>query len=97
MQTQNKTGDEAKKPHKSIPRSIFLSLSVVTVAYILLNTSLTLMVPYYSIDHSAPAVSAFGQIGLDWAKVVVGVGATAAITSRFVELVIASEYDSRKI
>ena len=63
---------------------------MVTLAYILLNTSLTLMVPYYTIDYSAPAVSAFGQIGLDWAKVVVGVGATAAITSRLDGVIVVS-------
>ena len=80
------TGDEAKNPRKSIPRSIFLSMSVVSVVYILLNLSLTLMIPYYKLDANAPAVSAFGDIGLGWAKVVVGVGATFAISSRFESL-----------
>jgi len=41
------TGEEAKTPQRSIPLSLLLSLSFVTVAYIGISVVLTMMVPYY--------------------------------------------------
>lgn len=74
-------GEEAKNPAKSIPLATLVAMVVVTVAYILVAASLTLMVPYYSIDPAAALSEAFATKGVNWVKYLVAVGSLVGMTT----------------
>ncbi|KAK7084148.1 hypothetical protein SK128_016745 [Halocaridina rubra] len=74
-------GEEAKDPAKSIPRATIVSMSVVTIGYIMVGATLTLMVPYYTLNPAAALPDAFAAHGATWAKYVVSVGALCGMTT----------------
>ncbi|MPC14296.1 Cationic amino acid transporter 4 [Portunus trituberculatus] len=74
-------GEEAKEPAKSIPRATLVSMSVVTAGYVLVGATLTLMVPYYSLNPAAAIPDAFAAHGATWAKYVVSIGALCGMTT----------------
>ncbi|XP_042219105.1 cationic amino acid transporter 4-like isoform X2 [Homarus americanus] len=74
-------GEEAKNPARSIPRATLVSMSVVTVGYVLVGGTLTLMVPYYNLNPAAALPDAFAVHGANWAKYVVSVGALCGMTT----------------
>lgn len=74
-------GEEAKDPAHSIPRATLVSMSVVTVGYIMVAATLTLMVPYYTLNPAAALPDAFAAHGAHWAKYVVSVGALCGMTT----------------
>lgn len=67
--------EEAKNPKRSIPLSIIISLTVVFVAYFLISTVLTMMLPYYAQDAEAPLPHVFEYYGWTVAKWIVSIGA----------------------
>jgi basic amino acid/polyamine antiporter, APA family len=73
--------EEAKNPQRDLPIGIITSLLVCTVLYILVAGILTGMVPYDKINKEAPVSDAFAQIGLDWARYLISLGALTGITS----------------
>jgi len=75
------TGEETQNPQKSIPVAIIISLSLVALAYTGISSTLTLMVPYYLQDPSAPLPAAFNHLGLRWAGWVVAVGALFGLST----------------
>lgn len=74
-------GEEARDPAKSIPRATLVSMSVVTVGYIMVGATLTLMVPYDTLNPAAAIPDAFEAHGASWAKYVVSVGALCGMTT----------------
>jgi cationic amino acid transporter 4 len=74
-------GEEARNPTFSIPVATFISMSVVTVGYICVSAALTLMIPYTTINPAAALADAFGDHGVNWAKIVISVGAIAGMTT----------------
>ncbi len=70
-----------KNPKRDVPIGIIVSLILCTVLYIAVAAVLTGMVPYDKIDINAPVSTAFGQIGLPWAKYLISAGALTGITS----------------
>ncbi|XP_045624388.2 cationic amino acid transporter 4 isoform X2 [Procambarus clarkii] len=74
-------GEETKDPARSIPKATLVSMSVVTVGYIMVGATLTLMVPYYSLNPAAALPDAFASHGATWAKYVVSVGAICGMTT----------------
>lgn len=76
------TGEEVKRPQRSIPISIIVSLLVCTVAYCGVSAVLSLMVPYYMMNENSPLPEAFRMIGWSWAGYVVAVGAISSLSSR---------------
>ncbi|XP_047502913.1 cationic amino acid transporter 4-like isoform X1 [Penaeus chinensis] len=74
-------GEEAKDPAKSIPQATLVSMSVVTIGYIMVGATLTLMVPYYTLNPAAALPDAFAAHGANWAKYVVSVGAICGMTT----------------
>ncbi|XP_041979235.1 cationic amino acid transporter 2-like isoform X2 [Aricia agestis] len=74
-------GEEARRPQKSIPFAVVASLLVVFLAYCGVSSVLTLMLPYYMQDEKAPFPFVYDQLGWDWAKYAVSVGAVCALCS----------------
>ncbi|XP_017468589.1 PREDICTED: cationic amino acid transporter 4 [Rhagoletis zephyria] len=75
------SSEEAKNPAISIPIATLLSLSAVTVGYILVSAALTLMIPIRDINPAASLPEAFGQMDLSWAKYVISIGALCGMTT----------------
>jgi len=52
-------GGEIKNPERNIPRSIFISIAGITTLYLLLNLSITRVIPWQNAQHSDFIVSSF--------------------------------------
>ena len=75
------TGEEVIKPKRTIPLSILLTLIIVSVCYIGVSIVVSLMVPYYIFDMSAPLSEVFNYVGLEWAYFVVTTGAIISLAT----------------
>ena len=73
--------EEAMDAPRSIPIATFISMAVVTTAYVAMSMALTLMIPYTAVNASSAFADAFAQRGAVWAKYVVGTGALAGMTT----------------
>ena len=67
-----------KNPQKAIPVSIISSLLACCGAYCSVSIIITLMVPYYDMDHDAPLPIAFKQVGYTVAQWIISVGKSMA-------------------
>ncbi|KAH9497915.1 High affinity cationic amino acid transporter 1 [Dermatophagoides farinae] len=56
------TGEEVLDPQRSLPISIILSLTAVTIAYCAVSSVQTLMWPYWDQNHGAPLPYVFEQL-----------------------------------
>ncbi|XP_004453069.3 cationic amino acid transporter 4-like [Dasypus novemcinctus] len=70
---------EARNPRKAAPMAITISVSLVTTAYILVSTVLTLMVPWHNLDPQSALADAFYQLGYSWAGFIVTAGSFSAM------------------
>ena len=73
--------EEARKPERDVPIGIIASLLICTVLYMCVGAVLTGMVPSRNIDINAPVSSAFRQVGLTWAQLLISLAAIIGITS----------------
>ncbi len=73
--------EESRNPQRDMPRAILGSLIVCTVIYIVVAIVLTGMVPWTQLDTAEPLATAFSNLGMNWAALVVSVGAVLATTS----------------
>ncbi|KJH47704.1 hypothetical protein DICVIV_06228 [Dictyocaulus viviparus] len=73
-------------PARSIPIATFASMTVVTLAYILMAASLTLMIPYYQVHPTAAFSDAFALKGAFMAKIAVSVGALCGMMTSLVPI-----------
>ncbi|KAL3269775.1 hypothetical protein HHI36_008835 [Cryptolaemus montrouzieri] len=69
------TGEEVKNPKKAIPIAIIVSLFIIFLAYFGTSTVLTLMVPYYEQNPTAPIPFAFDSVQWHTAAIIVTIGA----------------------
>lgn len=74
-------GEEVLNPKRNIPLSIVLTLGIVSLCYCSVSFILTLMIPYYIIDPEIPIPQAFEYVGLEWAKILVSIGAIASLVT----------------
>ncbi len=82
--------EEAKNPRRDMPIGIIGSLLICTVLYVLVVAVLTGMVHYQNIDTKAGVATAFGQVGLKWAEVIIDIAAVAGITSVLLVMLLGS-------
>ena len=80
--------EEASNPRRSVPLAMCIAMATVMILYVLASSALTLMVPYYAIDISAPFPTAFQEVGIIWAVYIISIGSfcglsTALITTMF--------------
>lgn len=75
------SAEESADPGRTVPYATLISMATVTLAYILMGSALTLMVPFDQIDPGAAFSVAFALRGWDWARVVVAIGALCGITT----------------
>lgn len=74
--------EEVKNPRRTFPIAIIGSLVISTVLYIVVTAILNGMVPYYLFkETAAPVAFALQRAGINWADIVISVGALAGITS----------------
>jgi APA family basic amino acid/polyamine antiporter len=59
---------QARNPGRDMPLGIISATGVCTILYIIMCIVICMMVPYAEIDINAPFSSAFGYVGLTWAK-----------------------------
>jgi amino acid transporter len=78
------SAEEAKNPSKTIPIGIIGSLVLCALFYMGVSTILTLMVPFQSIDTTAPLAQAFAAKGAAWAKYVIAVGAICGLSTSLI-------------
>ncbi|CAD6192246.1 unnamed protein product [Caenorhabditis auriculariae] len=78
------TGEEVKEPRKTIPRATFLCISVVATIYILMSSTLTLMLPYEDVHPRAPFAEAFDAKGATVVRYIITAGALAGMSNNLV-------------
>jgi basic amino acid/polyamine antiporter, APA family len=72
--------EETKNPQRDMPIGMIASLIICTIIYILVATVLTGMVSYTELATAQPLATAFSSLGMNWATVVVALGAIFANT-----------------
>lgn len=79
------TAEEAKDPHRDLPRAMILSLVICTGLYVVLALVLTGMVSYSVLNVGDPLAFVFGNEGanLPWMEGIVAVSAVIAIGTVF--------------
>uniref|UniRef100_A0A1I7TG13 AA_permease_C domain-containing protein n=1 Tax=Caenorhabditis tropicalis TaxID=1561998 RepID=A0A1I7TG13_9PELO len=77
-------GEEAKNPSRSIPIATFSSMTIVTLSYVLMSASLTLMIPYDMVHPTAAFADAFSMHGAQFASHAVSLGALFGMTTSLV-------------
>jgi APA family basic amino acid/polyamine antiporter len=73
--------EECKNPQRDLPIGIVGSLAISTVLYVAVSLVLVGMVPYNTIDRSAPISIAFRDVGQHWAEFIIGLGALSGLSS----------------
>lgn len=74
--------EEVKNPQRTFPIAIMGSLVISSILYIVVTTILNGMVPYYLFkETAAPVAFALQRIGINWANIIISVGALTGITS----------------
>lgn len=74
-------GEETRNPGKDMPRGLIGTLVICTLLYLGVAFVVTGMVNYKDLSTGAPISDAFGQVGLGWARVLIGIAAVAGLTS----------------
>lgn len=72
---------EVKNPKRDMPLGIIGTLGVATILYVAASLVLTGMIPYDTLNTSAPLAQAFGAVGLPWAQTLVAVGSLTTLTA----------------
>ncbi|HEX7467241.1 MAG TPA: amino acid permease, partial [Methanobacterium sp.] len=74
--------EEVKNPKRSFPIAILGSLFISSILYIVVSGVLNGILPYYTFKQTAaPVAFALAQLGINWANIVISIGALCGITS----------------
>lgn len=72
-------GEETINPQRTIPLGTMIAMIIVTLAYILMALTITMMVPFCRIIAESAFAAVFWDRGAYWAKYVVAVGALSGM------------------
>lgn len=72
---------EARNPHRDLPRGILGSLAICVLLYVLVALVLTGVVPYANLNVAHPIALGIEAIGRQWLETVVILGAIAGLSS----------------
>jgi APA family basic amino acid/polyamine antiporter len=72
---------EVARPSRDLPLGIVGTLSIATVLYVGISLVLTGMVNYKDINAVSPLSSAFDQVGMRWAAIIVSFGGVTALVA----------------
>lgn len=81
--------EDAVDPRRSIPRSMLISLALVTLLYLAMAAVLVGLRPYTKLGSDAPVSDALTAAGVTWAANLVNVGALLALTTVIMVVLIA--------
>jgi len=74
--------EEVKNPKKTFPIAILGSLIISSILYIAVSGVLNGIFPYYTYkETAAPVAFALANLGIQWANIVISIGALCGITS----------------
>ena len=73
------SSEETENPKKVIPRAMIGTFVIVTLLYMGVAISFSLMLPYSSINKNAPFPAAFGYHNVAWIKYIVTIGPMFAL------------------
>ncbi|XP_003803348.1 cationic amino acid transporter 4-like, partial [Otolemur garnettii] len=73
------SSEEARNPRRAVPMAIATAIGLVAVAYVLVSTVLTLMVPWHSLEPDSALTDAFHRRGYSWAGSIVAAGSLCAM------------------
>ncbi|XP_033642404.1 high affinity cationic amino acid transporter 1-like [Asterias rubens] len=74
------SAEEAKDPSRGLPIGIISAFTASILCYVVGVFSITILADYRDINPGSPFVTAFEDIGLDWMKYLVAVGALGSMT-----------------
>lgn len=77
------TAEECKNPQRDLPRSMFYSISICTVLYIIIALVLTGMVNYRELGVGDPLAFVFEKVGIKWMSFIISISAVVAMASVF--------------
>jgi APA family basic amino acid/polyamine antiporter len=80
--------EEASDAPKNVPKGMIRSLVITTVIYVAVATVMVGMVPYSSIDSTAPLTSAFRAVGEGFMVHVINIGAVLGLTTVILVLIV---------
>lgn len=80
FETMTSAGEEVKDPRKTMPLGIISAMVIVTLTYISMTVTLSLMVPFCEAK-PAPFAQFFGEKNYVWAKYLSSAGAMCSMTS----------------
>jgi len=75
------TAEECRNPSRDLPRSIFYSLFICTLLYVLIALVLTGMVRYNELAVGDPLSFVFRKVGMDWISGIIAMTALIAMAS----------------
>lgn len=73
------SSEETENPKKVIPRAMIATFGIVTLLYMGVSISFSLMIPYTHINKNAPFPGAFAYHNMDWIKYIVAIGPMFAL------------------
>lgn len=75
------SGEEALNPQRSVPIATAVSVSLVTVIFVMATSSLTLFVPWWTVDRQTAFTAAMRARDINWAVYVTGIGSLLGIAA----------------
>ncbi|VDL90270.1 unnamed protein product [Schistocephalus solidus] len=73
------SGEEAVDPQHSLPIATGVSVSMITIVFVLATASLSLFVPWWTVDRQAVFTAAMRARNVQWATYVTGIGSLLGI------------------
>ncbi|WP_280303011.1 amino acid permease [Nocardia abscessus] len=83
------SAEEARNPRRDVPFAIIGTVLIATALYALVSVVLTGMVPFATLNNSAPIATAFGAVRIGWIGDVIVIASIVALTKGLLLIVYA--------